>query len=167
MDIVDRLRKQAEERAQARKDAEFGPGGGNPEARPEDHLEWEAANEISGLRKMLKDAEEGRDRAIADRVPFAEEYAKAQDRRIEDLTIEQERATVKADAFERDWMAAKREFLSSTSKMRETMHAATRKANRLEKVARMVIEKKLGYHDPLCEDERCLGCLARKALQDE
>lgn len=167
MDIVDRLRKQAEEGARARKDAEFGPGGGNPDAKPEDHLEWEAANEISGLRKALKEVEEGRDRAIADRVLFAEEYAKAQDRRIEDLTIERERARVRADAFERDWVAAKHEFLSSTNKMRETMHATTCKANRLEKVARMVVEKKLGYHDPPCEDERCLGCLARRALQGE
>ena len=36
-----------------------------------------------------------------------------------------------------------------------------------ERVAQVVVEKKLGFHDPVCEDERCLGCLARRALQVE
>ena len=50
---VAQLREQAEEHAQARRDAEFGPGGGNPKAKAEDHLEWKAADEIERLHGEL------------------------------------------------------------------------------------------------------------------
>ena len=50
MDIVDQLKQEARARANDRRIAEFGPGGGNPNAKAEDHLEWKAAEEIIRLR---------------------------------------------------------------------------------------------------------------------
>lgn len=49
-DIEQRLRDSAERQAENRRIAEFGPGGGNPEAKAEDHIEWEAAEYINKLR---------------------------------------------------------------------------------------------------------------------
>jgi len=87
--------------------------------------------------------------------------------RVDEAEIERDRARVKADAFERDWLQAKHEFFSVLNKTREELHRVTRRANRLEKVALLVVEKKLGYHDPPCDDGRCLGCLARQALAED
>lgn len=49
-DLVKQLRDEAEKRAEDRRICEFGPGGGNPNARAHEHLEWKAADEIERLR---------------------------------------------------------------------------------------------------------------------
>lgn len=54
--LVEKLRKQAEEFAEGRRIAEFGPAGGNPDARAEQHLEWKAADEIVRLREVIYEA---------------------------------------------------------------------------------------------------------------
>ena len=51
--IVAALREEAEKHAEDRRVAEFGPGGGNPKAKAEDHLEWRAADEIERLREKV------------------------------------------------------------------------------------------------------------------
>ena len=56
--LVSRLRMIAKKTAEDRHIAEFGPGGGNPNAKVEDHIEWSAADvieELIGLLKTFKD----------------------------------------------------------------------------------------------------------------
>jgi len=55
--LVAKLRAKAEEGAQNRRIAEFGPGGGNPKAKASQHLEWLAADEIERLVGVI-DAKE-------------------------------------------------------------------------------------------------------------
>ena len=50
MNIVKELRERAEYRARDRRIAEFGPVGGNPNARAWQHLEWQAADHIDDLQ---------------------------------------------------------------------------------------------------------------------
>ena len=64
-DLVSRLREAAEEEKQARIDAEFGPGGGNPDAKAEDALEWEAAERIAELEAVFQEIIQKRDAAYA------------------------------------------------------------------------------------------------------
>lgn len=52
-DIVKRLRKRARAEAKA---CLVGPAYGDPDAKPEDQLEWMAADEIERLRAALYDA---------------------------------------------------------------------------------------------------------------
>jgi hypothetical protein len=52
MDIVEWLRKEATETAEAHKVALYGPGGGKPDAKPEDYRELEAAEAIVRLRNQ-------------------------------------------------------------------------------------------------------------------
>lgn len=45
-EIIRMLRKAAEGAAENRRAAEYGPGGGNPAARADQHLEWHAAEAL-------------------------------------------------------------------------------------------------------------------------
>jgi len=54
--IADRLRKMAMQEVANRKIAEFGPAGGNPSAKVQDHIEWKAAHYIDCLEKELDQA---------------------------------------------------------------------------------------------------------------
>ena len=55
--IQERLLAIARQRAEDRVVAEFGPAGGNPNAVPQDHIEWEAAEEIDRLNKRVEELE--------------------------------------------------------------------------------------------------------------
>ncbi len=48
-DLVKFLRKKVVIDVENRKIAEFGPGGGNPDAKLEDHIEWWAARRLEDL----------------------------------------------------------------------------------------------------------------------
>jgi len=61
-DIVERLREAAEQAADNRRVAEFGPVGGNPAAKAEEHLEWKAADEIERLQAEVERLEAERDK---------------------------------------------------------------------------------------------------------
>jgi hypothetical protein len=50
--LVRKLREEAEIAAENRRICEYGPGGGNPTAKAQDHLEWLAADQIVALRKL-------------------------------------------------------------------------------------------------------------------
>jgi len=50
MNIVKELRERAESGARDRRVAEFGPAGGNPNAKAYEHLEWKAADHIDDLQ---------------------------------------------------------------------------------------------------------------------
>jgi hypothetical protein len=50
---IKKLRDAAEAGVESRRAAEFGPGGGNPNARREQHLEWIAADIIADLERKL------------------------------------------------------------------------------------------------------------------
>jgi hypothetical protein len=52
--LVADLRAAAISKAEDRRVAEYGPGGGNPNAVPEDHIEWKAADEIESLRAEVE-----------------------------------------------------------------------------------------------------------------
>ena len=52
--LIADLRAAAISGAEARRVAEYGPGGGNPNAKPEDHIEWAAADEIESLRAEVE-----------------------------------------------------------------------------------------------------------------
>lgn len=58
-DIVNRLMKSAQQLLDDRLCAEFGPGGGNPNAKIEDGLEYKAAQEIKKLRQWIDDLQSG------------------------------------------------------------------------------------------------------------
>lgn len=64
--IADRLRKQAEQATEDRRTAEFGPAGGNPNAKAEQHIEWEAADEIDKLKNLLNKSRITLERAKSD-----------------------------------------------------------------------------------------------------
>jgi hypothetical protein len=53
-DIATKLREEAQALAQNRRVAEYGPGGGNPNARASDHMEWKAADYIDTLERVLR-----------------------------------------------------------------------------------------------------------------
>jgi len=54
-DIVDRLMREAHLVHRSHLDAEFGPAGGNPNAKLEQSLEYQAAQEIRRLRQQVLD----------------------------------------------------------------------------------------------------------------
>jgi hypothetical protein len=54
MGLVKRLRYIAEQTAYDRRIAEFGPGGGNPKAKAQDHIEWTAADRIEELEAEVE-----------------------------------------------------------------------------------------------------------------
>jgi hypothetical protein len=55
-DLIKRLRFDAELRAANRRLSEYGPAGGNPDAKAEDHDEWRAADCIEQLEIQLAEA---------------------------------------------------------------------------------------------------------------
>lgn len=50
--LDDKLRAQARQTVEDRKACEFGPAGGNPAAKVQDHVEWLAADQLIALRKL-------------------------------------------------------------------------------------------------------------------
>lgn len=105
-DLVARLRREAKNLAASRQVAEFGPGGGNPNARPEDHVEWQAADEIERLAKEVKDHAEW-----ARRVATDPEFAPALElvRRLTVAEKEVERLTFNYEQCECAWKQALKE----------------------------------------------------------
>jgi hypothetical protein len=57
IELIAALRKQAQDEAQSRRIAEFGPGGGNPDAKECDHIEWIAADRLVVLLDCIEDLE--------------------------------------------------------------------------------------------------------------
>lgn len=53
-EIIHKLREAAETAAENRRVAEFGPAGGNPEARADQHLEWYAAEALVAAWDKIK-----------------------------------------------------------------------------------------------------------------
>jgi hypothetical protein len=57
-DLSKKLRQIAEMGAENRRIAEYGPGGGNPDAKAEEHIEWKAADLIDQQARSLRIADE-------------------------------------------------------------------------------------------------------------
>ena len=57
-DLIRRLRYEAEMKAANRRLAEYGPAGGNPDAKAQDHLEWIAAAALERQDEALHQIKE-------------------------------------------------------------------------------------------------------------
>lgn len=59
--LIEDLRAKAETKAENRRVAEFGPGGGNPGARASQHIEWIAADTLEAKDREIDELKRERD----------------------------------------------------------------------------------------------------------